>query len=842
MRRTVKINRILKLLLPMALMICVIALFSFSAFAEVEPFQFEMTEEPVYIDVKTTEEVVEFYENATTEDLLSPSANTFVKRQIVLPESAKPVEKDVVVHTFSLSDITETDIASAQESINEIMDEVFLEITSSLGKKYISTLVYLYGANYSMSYNAETGEVSETLLHVALALGENAGDYKNIVENYVRPNADKWRDLPSANKIIELNNFLLDGRFSYDISLKQRKSTYAFIRDGKGVCEEYAGLTSLFLDELGFENILVRGYTKNGTELEDHVWNLVNVDGEWYNLDILWDGPIDENGNHTDITTDYLLKSKNTVKSTHLVKSIYNQYTELAKKDFDLSPYLVPEEPEEPEIPDEPEIVITPEQELKDARAALAAAIDAAYDIVYRNYFVYTPQSVEKIMPYYTEAKAVYDNKDSTIDVIRNHTDTLSYAVENYAEVFTPADKTSLYRYLSRAYGVLLYDYELYDRATVEALIEPYEAAVDVYQNEYATQKEVDKAKNNLKTYVNQLVLLETENAEEPEQGTSSGTTGIIKPEDFKIIPNLPFTPGTRQEETPDPEQSGQENAETVENTENNSSETITDPPQDEQQNEPSQSEETETPSETTETQPEYTEETPITEPETNPEPESPGTPSVPELDPTPEKEAFSWDAFFRSDIPFYILIALVAFGGILYLLISRIRTKNSEVHYIDIDEEDDDFYDDEFDDKKETGKSSEDFAENSAESQNISVETTTAENSDSADTDEVNPSTVSEKTAPEPEIEPENPENKPAGSENTSSKEQLKDDNTENNSADLEPSDQPAQKEPEISDSVNTAENKTEETNAGSSAEEPTETVSDSAEIQYNNEKDEEK
>jgi hypothetical protein len=690
-------RQLLKSIFLAAVFVCIICSFSLQAFAEIEQFTFEMTEEPVYIDVKTTEEIVDFYENATTSDLLSEKTNTYIKRNIVVQESAQPVERDVIVHTFRLSDVTETDISSAQDTLNSIMEEVFLEITSSLGRKYVSTQVYLYGASCSMNYDSETGNVSELFLHVALVVGEGVGEINNIIENYVRPAADQWRDLPAVKQIIELNKFILDGRFSYDMSLTQRKSTYAFIRDGKGVCEEYAGLTSLFLDELGFENVLVRGYSKETTELEEHVWNLVNIDGKWYHLDILWNGPVDENGNHTQVTTDYLLKSTSTVKANHLAYSIYYPYTELARSDCDISAYLLPETPPEPE---EPEVVITPEMELKEARDALAAAIDAAYDIVYRNYYMDTSSSVYKIMPYYTDAKTVYDNPSATLEEIRNQTNTLTFATQNYAEEFVPADKTSLYRYLSQAYGVLLYDYELYDRATVEALIEPYEAAVEVYQNEYATQYEVDKARNNLRTYVKQLVLLEPENPDEPVETTPTAPSEI-RPEDLRIIPNLPFIPSTR-EDSENSEEYGEQTSEVLpeENPEENPSETDLTVPQTENPN----ITDTTTPEhgESPETNPENGEET--TDPSSeHPQPEDPemyDTPEIPDTpvfpEPVPQK-SFSFDDFMRSDVPIYILIALVALGGIIYLVVSRVRRNNEEENeaYFEYEFDDDDDTDD---------------------------------------------------------------------------------------------------------------------------------------------------
>ena len=39
-----------------------------------------------------------------------------------------------------------------------------------------------------------------------------------------------------------------------------------------------------------------------------HGWNIVKVDGNWYNIDLTWDDPITKSGKHV-IRYDYFLKN-----------------------------------------------------------------------------------------------------------------------------------------------------------------------------------------------------------------------------------------------------------------------------------------------------------------------------------------------------------------------------------------------------------------------------------------------------------------------------------------------------------------------------------------------------
>lgn len=65
---------------------------------------------------------------------------------------------------------------------------------------------------------------------------------------------------------------------------------YGFLINGKGICLGYTLTFQLFMDMLDVECITVRGYAYMRTE--DHAWNMVRLDGEWYCVDVTWDDPV----------------------------------------------------------------------------------------------------------------------------------------------------------------------------------------------------------------------------------------------------------------------------------------------------------------------------------------------------------------------------------------------------------------------------------------------------------------------------------------------------------------------------------------------------------------------
>ena len=65
---------------------------------------------------------------------------------------------------------------------------------------------------------------------------------------------------------------------------------YGALFRGKAICSGYTSTFQLFMDLLGIECITIEGiYSATGQE---HAWNMVRIDGEWYCVDVTWNDPI----------------------------------------------------------------------------------------------------------------------------------------------------------------------------------------------------------------------------------------------------------------------------------------------------------------------------------------------------------------------------------------------------------------------------------------------------------------------------------------------------------------------------------------------------------------------
>ncbi len=116
----------------------------------------------------------------------------------------------------------------------------------------------------------------------------------------------------------------------YDTTLS-KFTAYEGLKTGSTVCQGYALLTYDMLTQAGFESNIVEGYVGD----EAHAWNMVKLDGKWYQIDTTWDDPVPDRGDRVStsyyLVTDTQLKQDHTWKTANYPKAVtsYNETLEL---------------------------------------------------------------------------------------------------------------------------------------------------------------------------------------------------------------------------------------------------------------------------------------------------------------------------------------------------------------------------------------------------------------------------------------------------------------------------------------------------------------------------------
>ena len=91
------------------------------------------------------------------------------------------------------------------------------------------------------------------------------------------------------DRIVYFHDRLISGCV-YDSSNPNAWSAYGCLIDGRAVCEGYSKAFQLLCDTAGVPCLIINGVTNDETETL-HMWNKVQMDGEWYNMDLTWDDP-----------------------------------------------------------------------------------------------------------------------------------------------------------------------------------------------------------------------------------------------------------------------------------------------------------------------------------------------------------------------------------------------------------------------------------------------------------------------------------------------------------------------------------------------------------------------
>lgn len=97
---------------------------------------------------------------------------------------------------------------------------------------------------------------------------------------------------------------------SYDQTLSYY-TAYNAISLGEAVCQGYSLLGYRMLSKAGMDVLIAEGTVNTG----EHAWNMIQLDGKWYHLDLTWDDPV---GAKDDlIRYNYYLKSDEELRADH---------------------------------------------------------------------------------------------------------------------------------------------------------------------------------------------------------------------------------------------------------------------------------------------------------------------------------------------------------------------------------------------------------------------------------------------------------------------------------------------------------------------------------------------
>ena len=142
----------------------------------------------------------------------------------------------------------------------------------------------------------------------------------------------------------QVHNWMVEN-IEYDTEMQADEpySISGALTEGRAVCEGYARGFKYIMDELNIPCVLVSGIgTNSNGETESHAWNYVQLNGNWYAVDVTWDDPVIIGNGNVSSETRYrhFLKGSNTFFSSHVEdgylspNSIEFDFPELSVTDY----------------------------------------------------------------------------------------------------------------------------------------------------------------------------------------------------------------------------------------------------------------------------------------------------------------------------------------------------------------------------------------------------------------------------------------------------------------------------------------------------------------------------
>lgn len=124
----------------------------------------------------------------------------------------------------------------------------------------------------------------------------------NIINEIITTNASDEEKVKTIHDYI-INNSKYDSARS-DQNIINYKSDIAYgpLLEGYGICGGYTDAMELFLEKLNIKSYRISS--------ENHVWNAVYLNNNWYHLDLTWDDPVTPN-NQDLLQHDFFLINTN---------------------------------------------------------------------------------------------------------------------------------------------------------------------------------------------------------------------------------------------------------------------------------------------------------------------------------------------------------------------------------------------------------------------------------------------------------------------------------------------------------------------------------------------------
>lgn len=299
------------------------------------------------LEITASESVINMMEDEDNKEFKSASSLLKDRQDIItyeddyyaysmLGESGKNTYNEILAVLLSMEDdieLTTTD--------RELIDQCFRCVM-------VDHPEIFYVTGYSISKFLLGDEIKKITFKGTYTMDKAAADSKRkLVDEYVKKCIEgidsAWDDYDKIKYVYE---YLIKNN-EYNLDAPNNQNILSVVENGETVCQGYAKMTQLLLNEIGIFATLVNGQALSGAASDDgiiydnssysskfdldndgwgaHVWNIVKSNGNYYNVDTTWGDASflytdDAAGSYVegpDINYDYLLVPDTALFNNH---------------------------------------------------------------------------------------------------------------------------------------------------------------------------------------------------------------------------------------------------------------------------------------------------------------------------------------------------------------------------------------------------------------------------------------------------------------------------------------------------------------------------------------------
>ncbi|MFM1534101.1 transglutaminase domain-containing protein [Helcococcus ovis] len=148
------------------------------------------------------------------------------------------------------------------------------------------------------------GELYKTIVTVKSKNLMNFDEEQRVLSKKADEIVKDMHNLSDLDKALASHDWLVNN-VEYVERFGRDQSAYSSIVEGRTVCAGYAKGFKYLMDKLGVSSELRTGYV--GSEM--HLWNLLDIAGKWYNVDVTWDDTLKTQKNNT-VVNHFLIRDK----------------------------------------------------------------------------------------------------------------------------------------------------------------------------------------------------------------------------------------------------------------------------------------------------------------------------------------------------------------------------------------------------------------------------------------------------------------------------------------------------------------------------------------------------